>query len=81
MIYNHDYHSFWKCQIIVDFFKKPKGFQRFWNNKNQWFVDFIFFKYLHHDLIMEIMQKSFIHNSYNLCINIVHWKHIWCMDL
>jgi hypothetical protein len=44
-------------------------------------VDFIFFKYLHHDLIMEIMQKSFIHNSYNLCINIVHWKHIWCMDL
>jgi len=32
----------------------------------------------YHDLIMEIMQNSFIHNSYVSCINIVHWKH---MDL
>jgi hypothetical protein len=33
-----------------------------------------------HDLIMEIVQKNFIHNSYVLHINIVHWKHIWHMD-
>lgn len=30
-----------------------------------------------HDLEMEIMQNSFIYNSYILQINIVHWKCIW----
>jgi hypothetical protein len=34
-----------------------------------------------HDLVMEIMQISFIHNSYILRTNIVHWKHIWYMYL
>ncbi len=30
-----------------------------------------------HDLVMEIVQNSFIHNLYVSSINIVHWKHIW----
>ncbi len=30
-----------------------------------------------HDLIIKIVQNLFIHNSYVLCIDIVHWKHIW----
>jgi len=30
---------------------------------------------------MEIVQKMFIHNLYILHTNIVHWKHIWDMDL
>jgi hypothetical protein len=33
------------------------------------------------DLVMEIMQNSFIHNLYILCIDIMHWKHIWHMNL
>jgi len=32
-----------------------------------------------HNLVMEIMQNSFIHNSYVSCINIVDWKHVWHM--
>jgi hypothetical protein len=31
--------------------------------------------------MMEIMQNLFIRNSYVLHINIVHWKHIWHMNL
>jgi hypothetical protein len=34
-----------------------------------------------HDLIMEIIQNSFNHNSYISHINTMHWKHIWNMDL
>ncbi len=34
-----------------------------------------------HDLILEIMQNSFIHNLYVSHINIMHWKHIWNMNL
>jgi hypothetical protein len=34
-----------------------------------------------HDLVMEIVQNSFICNFYIPYINIVHWKHIWHMDL
>jgi hypothetical protein len=34
-----------------------------------------------HSLVMKIMQNSFIHNSYVSHINIMHWKHIWDMDL
>ncbi len=34
-----------------------------------------------HDLVMEIVLNSFIHNSYVSCIDIVHWKHIWYINL
>jgi hypothetical protein len=40
-----------------------------------------FLKVASHDLIMEIMQKSFIHNSYVSCINIMHWKHMDLIEL
>jgi hypothetical protein len=30
-----------------------------------------------YDLVMEIMQNSFIHNFYISHIDIMHWKHIW----
>jgi hypothetical protein len=49
-----------------------------------------FFKYLFtmhitnltsHDLVMEIVKNSFIHNLYISRINIMHWKHIWHMNL
>jgi hypothetical protein len=30
-----------------------------------------------HDLVMEFMQKKFIHNLYISQIDIMHWKHIW----
>jgi hypothetical protein len=30
-----------------------------------------------HDLVMEIVQNSFIHILYVLHTNIMHWKHIW----
>jgi hypothetical protein len=33
------------------------------------------------DLVMEIVQNSFIHNLYILRIDIVYWKHIWHMSL
>jgi hypothetical protein len=33
------------------------------------------------DLIMKIVQNSFIHNLYILRFDIVHWKHIWHMSL
>jgi hypothetical protein len=34
-----------------------------------------------HDLLMEIMQILFIYNMYVSCIDILHWKHIWHMNL
>jgi hypothetical protein len=34
-----------------------------------------------HDLVMEFMQNLFIHNLYISHINIVHWKHVWDMNL
>jgi hypothetical protein len=34
-------------------------------------------KYSISRLVIEIVQNSFIYNSYILHINIVHWKHIW----
>jgi hypothetical protein len=30
---------------------------------------------------MEFVQNLFIHNLYISHINIVHWKHIWDMNL
>jgi hypothetical protein len=34
-----------------------------------------------HDLVMKIVQNSFIHNLYISYTDIVHWKHIWHIDL
>jgi hypothetical protein len=34
-----------------------------------------------HNLVMEIMQNSFNHNSYVSLIKIVYWKHIWNTNL
>jgi len=34
-----------------------------------------------HEIIMEIVQNSFNRNSYVSHTNIMHWKHIWNMDL
>ncbi len=34
-----------------------------------------------HDLVMKIMKNSFIHNSYISHVDIVHWKHIFHIDL
>ncbi len=52
------------------------------------FICFIFTSLQHyfinltsHNLIMKIVQNSFNHKLYVSHINIVHWKHIWVMDI
>jgi hypothetical protein len=57
-------------------------------------VDFIFLEWIFlleevlyitnltsHNLVMKIMQNPFIHNSYISHIDIMHWKHIFHIDL